>query len=333
MNENNINRNLKDIFNSTFHGKMSFEDFLSLDVQSEYETIALKKRLVYVPSPKLRLIHRFINKTILEFADCNKNVVFSYRKGVSTRDAVEKHSGNTYIFQTDLTHFFNNIRKSNVVKSLKKQLSSVPIKDIDKFIGVIADLVVIDDHIPAGFSTSPLLSNICLFDFDNDLEKYCLSNNLKYTRYSDDLIISGSSIDFTTTIEAIIEMFLKKNVNNDLSINEAKTKIHKIGHNFKILGFNILPNGIVTIPSADKKQVESLLYFFLTDEKKFEDFFLGFTDKIKQDSDDKTVREKAISMLSGKLIAFNAMDKKYIAKLRRKYGNTVIEMFIRKSVT
>lgn len=50
------------------------------------------------------------------------------------------------------------------------------------------------------------------------------------------------------------------------------------------------------------------------------------------ESDDKPIRERALGTLSGKLIAFNSMDKQYVSKLRRKYGNTVVDMFIRKSV-
>ncbi|MCG7555285.1 reverse transcriptase family protein [Pseudoalteromonas sp. Of11M-6] len=333
MNNESTKRSLKDIFSSTFHDKMSFDDFLRLDVNREFKTINLRKRLVYAPSAKLKQVHRFINKTILEFADCNTNVVFSYRKGVSTRDAVEIHSHSNYIFQTDLSKFFNNIHRDDVMTALKSQLSNAPVSDIDLFIEKIVDLVVIDDHIPAGFSTSPLLSNICLFRFDNALEAYCEANELKYTRYSDDLIVSGSLNDFTESIETVIDNLLIEHVNNSLCINKAKTKTHKVGHSFKILGFNILPNGVVTIPSPDKKEVESLLYFFLTDDQKFEDFFKKCADSKTPETDDKTIRERAIGMLSGKLIAFNAMDKQYVAKLRRKYGNTVIDMFIRKSVT
>ncbi|NBK99444.1 MAG: RNA-directed DNA polymerase [Erysipelotrichia bacterium] len=311
---------------------MSFEEFLRLDVKNEFHRIDLKKRIIYAPSLKLKQIHRFINKTVLEFADYNSDVVFSYRKGVSIRDAVEKHSSNNIFFQTDFSNFYRSIHLSNVESSLNNQLSDTLISDIGFYINRIIELTVVDNHIPAGFATSPLLSNICLFDFDKELLKYCNDNNLTYTRYSDDIIISGVNDVFVESIKDLIKNLLAKYVNKDIHLNDSKTRINKKGHSFKLLGFSILPNGMVTIPSRDKKEVELLLYFYLTDNSKFENYFSTIADNKKLGSGDKSLREYAINSLSGKLIAFNSMDKCYISKLRRKYGNTVIDMFIRKSV-
>ena len=311
---------------------MTFDEFIAFEVTNEYKLINLKKRAVYAPSAKLKQVHRFLNSTILEYADFNKDVVFSYRKGFSTRNAVEKHANNSFFFQTDISNFYGNIHQENVIHSLSEQLTHIPISDIEDYLEKIIKLVVVDNHIPAGFSTSPLLSNICLFHFDNALLNYCQDNSLIYTRYSDDLIISGKSEDFTSKISPVIEGLLKEKINSVISLNTAKTKIHKKGHNFKLLGFSILPNGIVTIPSADKKLVESMLYFFLVDQSKFENYVESALKPKLTELGDKSFREYGIRSLSGKLIAFNSMDKKYISKLRTKYGNTLIDMFIRKSV-
>ncbi|WP_281175787.1 reverse transcriptase family protein [Catenovulum maritimum] len=305
---------------------------MQIDVNGEFQKINLKKRTVYAPTPKLKLLHRFINNTVLEFADYNADVVFSYRKGVSIRNAVEKHSHNNFFFQTDLSNFYGNIHQSEVQTALMNQLKNTPVLDVEKYIQRIVELVIVDDHIPAGFSTSPLLSNICLFSFDNELLKYCQAHDLTYTRYSDDLIISGQTNEFAGDIEPVINNLLAEYVNTGISINKSKTKLHKKGHKFKLLGFSILPNGVVTIPSADKKEIESLLYFYLTDNNKFENHFKNTQNPKDIESYDKSLREHALGTLSGKLIAFNSMDKQYVSKLRRKYGNTVIDMFIRKSV-
>ena len=91
-----------------------------------------------------------------------------------------------------------------------------------------------------------------------------------------------------------------------------------------------MPNGIVTIPNKDKKSVETMLHFFINDEEKFKDYV---SKNIKSNSDgESSLRDIGISSLSGKLISLNSMDKNYISKLKKKYGNTVIDIFIRKSV-
>jgi RNA-directed DNA polymerase len=327
-----VKRSLKKIFVSTFHEKLSFDEFISLDVSNEYKVLNINKRTVFSASPKLKKIHKFLNKSILEYADFSEEVVFSYRKGFSARDAVEKHANSRFIFQTDISDFYKNIQLENVKTAFTNQLSNIPVSDIDIYIEQIIKLVVVDNHIPAGFSTSPLLSNICLLDFDNALLNYCQDNGLTYTRYSDDLIISADNDVFISKLGSVIEKLLKKNVNSAVCINASKTKSHNIGHSFKILGFSILPNGVVTIPSADKNHVESMIYFFLTDQVRFEKYINDTLKNKKPKLGDKTLREYGIDSLSGKLIAFNSMDKNYVSKLRKKYGNTVVDMFIRKSV-
>lgn len=331
MNEQ-YKRSLREIFISTFHEKISFEEFYSLSVVDEYKVINTKKRKIYSASPKLKLIHKFVNSTVLERAQFNKDVVFSYRKGASTRDSIEQHAKSDYFFQTDISNFYGSIHLADVKFALENRLQDIPVVDIVDHIDRIIELVVVDDHIPAGFSTSPLLSNICLFDFDNALKDYCNRNRLIYTRYADDLIVSGDFEDFTFDIEEIIRDLLKYNVNSEIQLNPSKTKVHKKGHDFKLLGFSILPNGIVTIPSGDKKEVETLLYLYLTDKSKFDDYVSRKFFSKNSDDKGKSVRDYGIASLSGKLIGFNSMDKSYISKLRRKYGNTLIDMFIRKSV-
>ena len=332
MTGENPTRSLEEVFKSIFHNKMSFSELLALNIQENYEKIQFRKRTIYSPSSKLKQIHRFINNSILEYADINRDVVYSYRKGMTARDAILKHSSNEIFFHTDICHFYNNIVLQDVQRSLNNQLSKVPINNINKYIDRILALVVVDGHIPIGFSTSPILSNICLYEFDCALQNFCKENNLEYTRYSDDIIISGSPDGIYGGLPDVVDSLLKSNVNQQLELNKEKTKTYKKGHNFKLLGLNILPNGVVTIPSVDKKEVETLLYFYLTDKEKFDDYFYKYVKIKKVNFGDKTIREHGVNFLSGKLISINSMDKDYISKLKRKYGNTIVDMFVRKSV-
>lgn len=155
---------------------------------------------------------------------------------------------------------------------------------------------------------------------------------MTYTRYSDDIIISsGNEINELETT-SIIQSLLFNFVNNDFIVNDKKTKTYKKGSGNSLLGFNILPNGYVTIPSKDKKEVEILLHFYLTSPKSFEDYIIKNIVNRYKNQEGKSIDEIGKSFLSCKLIGINAMDKKYLTKLRGKYGNTLIEMFMRKTV-
>ncbi|UJQ40393.1 reverse transcriptase domain-containing protein [Vibrio anguillarum] len=325
-------RSLEEVFNSTFHSKLPFSALTELTIDSEFKHKIFNNRDIYLPTDKLKKIHRFVNGSILEYAEINRNVVFSYRKGVSIRDAVEKHTCNKFFFQTDIKNFYGSISKKNISDIFDHRFDMVPISDLDNYRKKLLDLMVINDQLPAGFSTSPMLSNICLFDFDNELEQYCNESHLTYTRYSDDIIISSSEKENLTDLSEFIQSLLYKHVNKETLINDNKTKIVKHGSNVKILGFSILPNGELTISSKDKKEIEILLHFFLNDAEKFNNYIESKLSFKHDDSSDRNAYDSALSSLCGRIVALNSMDKKYLDKLRRKYGNTLIEMFLRKTV-
>lgn len=324
-------RTLSEVFNSTFHNKLKFEDFTQIKIDEEFRFINSTHRQLYAASAKLKKIHRFINGSILEYAKFNDNVVFSYRKGVSIREAVEKHTANGYFFQTDIKNFFGSITGNVVMDVIENQLHDAPISDLHDYNDLLFSLLVINNQIPAGFSTSPILSNLCLFNFDNALEEYCLNHDLIYTRYSDDIIISGNNKDLFLGMTLLVQSLLSKYVGLTVNLNEDKTRFQKRTERVKLLGFYILDNGEVTIPSRDKKEIEILLNFYLNDLEKFDDYVQRKLFQ-KNKSEDKSVRDFGIASLSGRLIGINAMDKKYLLKLRGKYGNTLVDMFLRKSV-
>ncbi|WP_144167474.1 reverse transcriptase family protein [Shewanella algae] len=332
--ENNRNfRTFEEVFNSTFHNRVSFDDFVNGSINTEYSIVKFKNKSIYSPSLNLKKIQRFLNKSILEYALTNERVVFSYRKGASVRDAVEVHSKSKYFFQTDIKNFFGQIKKDVVENIIGTQLGCVPIIDIEEYHDVLLRYLIVDGHVPIGFSTSPIISNLSLFYFDNDLEEYCLKNDFKYTRYADDIIISSTDyeIDLHKTKSLIKSFLLRNNFVGEL-INDKKTRIQVRNGVIKLLGFNILLDGTVTIPSKDKKEVEIMLNFYLNDKSKFDDYVSKLKTRSGRLNEGKSLRENGISSLSGRIIGINAMDKKYIGKLKSKYGNAVIEMFLRKTV-
>ncbi|HIF9061359.1 TPA: reverse transcriptase domain-containing protein [Photobacterium damselae] len=325
-------RRLEEVFASTFHTKLTFHDFLSLNVENEYTKHEINNRIIYAPTKKLKQIHKFIIRTILEYVEYNNNVVYSYSKGTSIRSAVEKHSHNNFFFLTDIKSFYASIKKQNVIDIFNSNNISTPIVDLNLYIDHIIDLMVVDNSLPIGFSTSPILSNLSLFKFDNALEEYCKHANLIYSRYSDDIIISSQNIEQLEDIKIVIQKMLIANLNEYAYINDSKTRIVRKGANFKILGFSILPNGEVTISNKEKKEIETLIYFYINNKDKFIDY-IEKNIKIKIKSNiDKSNYDIGVNYLSGKIIALNSMDKKYLDKLRYKYGNTAIELFLRRTV-
>jgi len=208
-------------------------------------------------------------------------------------------------FQTDIVNFFGSIDRDLVRATILERGVSTPISDFHSHIERVLDLTTVGGVLPMGFSTSPLISNACLTGFDNDLEAYCLSSNLIYTRYADDIIISAQSREHLEGINETVATLLTHYFTGKLQMNYLKSKLTSVGRKVKILGMVILPSGQVAIDMELKKRVEVLLHFYVQNREKFLNI-------IQQDS------EAGIEQLSGYINFINTADNLYLEKLKKK---------------
>lgn len=307
---------LQEAFDSTFHHRFNFDYFLNLNISKEYELLSNAK---LNPSTKLKKYLRFLNNFIFDYVKINTNVVHSYRRDKNTYTAVAPHCHSKFFFQTDIKNFFSNIAQKDVEKILNMYCGDSPINDIYKYKSHLLNVTTIDDVLPVGFPTSPNISNSFLFDFDNALEVYCLKNDIIYTRYADDIILSSNTKDFFPTIQNTISGYLDDLYEERIKINLCKTKRMQKGNKIKILGMVILPSGKISVDIKLKQQIEILFHFYINDKDKFSDYL------IKHYHGD-------FRKISGQLNHINTIDNSYLDKLRKKYGNFIVDSFHYQSV-
>ncbi|WP_082774929.1 reverse transcriptase domain-containing protein [Delftia tsuruhatensis] len=310
------------LFEAMFHGKWSFGDFVSASVQtntiSKSFTHGGRTRNLLVPSEKLKSFHEFLRLFLLDFLPFNEDVVFSYRKGMSAYDAVIKHAASKSFFVCDIANFFPSIKRDRIRTALLRAKECCPIEDLESVIERILDLVCTDSGLPQGFSTSPVISNSVLLDFDNAFHAYALGEGLEFTRYSDDIIISSRNSEAIQGIEAIVSHCLHDTMGGDFSLHYGKSRLLHSGVKIKLLGMVLLPNGKVSVDANVKDEIEVLIHFYLHDRSKFAD---------KVDGDTR----KAEARLSGLINYVNTIDQSYLDKLRRKFGVTVVDYFLHRS--
>lgn len=312
-------RPLEDLFFAMYRGKQSFEHFAHCRVADLYEAANVNGRLVYKAEKELRAYHRFLNKFLFERLPIVSDVVFSYRKGVNAVDAVERHANSKFYFQTDLKDFFSSLAADDIRRVLYGAADVCVISDLSDWVDRIIELVTINGTLPMGFSTSPAISNACLYSIDRMLHAHCNSSGVIYTRYADDLIFSSADETSLASIYGFVSRALIDDFSGRLIINPAKTKYTRKGGKIKLLGLNILPNGRVTVDMRYKRDIEVRLYYYVKDRERFL--------RLMGEKED----EKAIKKFSGLINYVNTVDPAYLDKLRRKYGSTIVDMFIHKS--
>ncbi|HDK6466679.1 TPA: RNA-directed DNA polymerase [Klebsiella variicola] len=310
---------IKEIFDIYFNNTMDFVDFFSLNKMDHLETKTFKGREIVAYKEgfnKLRLLHRFLNEAIFNRVEIIDDVVFSYRKKVNVFDCVYPHRLNSYIFKTDIKSFFPSFTRNYIQSKLENIFKAFIISDINEYLPKIVDLVSYNDCLPVGFSTSPSLSNILFSDADKKLKKFSASNEYIYTRYSDDLIISSEKEIHKNEMFSSVQQIINSECETFV-LNFDKTKLLKKGGVRKIMGVSILPNGHISVDKTIKNNIETKLHYISK-----------LNNVNSQDPELMEVKR----YLSGMINYISTIDEAYINKLKRKYGSTIVEMFLRKSL-
>lgn len=138
--------------------------------------------------------------------------VFSQR-GSSYIDKARYHLGDDYLINLDIKNFFPTIHYGRIEKLFREAGAR---KDLVK---ALVFLVTYDHHLPLGFSTSPILSNLVVADMDTSLNRYATIKKIKYSRYVDDVTLSSKN-EITSKVES---RFVKIIRGSGFKINDKKT--------------------------------------------------------------------------------------------------------------
>lgn len=313
-------RPLHQLFDAMYHGKHRFEEFLDLRPEEHYSPVRWKSRTIYKPSQVLKEFHTFLNGFLLDHLPVNQSVSFAYRKGATLLQAVVPHARNRAFYQTDLERFFDSITSPLIRSTLEGAVT--PVSDLPEHIDHILDLLTIEGRLPIGYSTSPVLSNACLLDFDEQLAAISRERKWTYTRYADDIIISAHERHAIKNAQEVIESCLASKLGDGFTLNLSKSKLTTIGRKVKLLGLVILPSGAVAIDRDLRNRIESWLHFYVTDRSRLGRIF---------EEERSEGMEEGLQRLSGLVSYAHAADPHYLEKLRAKFGTTVVDSFLRRS--
>ncbi|MDR1931954.1 MAG: reverse transcriptase family protein, partial [Spirochaetales bacterium] len=89
----------------------------------------------------------------------------------------------------DIKDFFPNIKRERVENLFHSLDFYEPVPG--KHAEILSIICTKDNALPQGAATSPAISNIIFGVIDKEIVEICGANNVIYTRYADDLTLSG----------------------------------------------------------------------------------------------------------------------------------------------
>lgn len=219
-----------------------------------------KKRKISEPLPSLKQIQYFILKEIL-YSQKTSRYCKSYIPKKKFREYLKYHSNEKEVLCLDIQDFFPSI-KYPIIHNFFSDLGYA--KDVSDYLAHLCtyhSFAKKDNYnpnnrfLPQGAPTSPYLSNLILKKFDDDVAYFCKENNIKYTRYADDMTFSGESIPKSSLIS-----FVKDKLSHiGLSLNESKTNFMK--QNKPQIVSGVIINKKIQLPKKDRNNIRKVMYF------------------------------------------------------------------------
>ena len=206
------------------------------------------KRLLGIPTVRDRIVQQCLSNIMTPIFDPHFHPSsYGYRVGRSCHQAISKATlfirryNKRHVVDMDLSKCFDTLDHGLIIKFVRKRITDGSILDLIKqFLksGVMIGSTFEDSDIgsPQGGVISPLLSNIYLDEFDQEMMK----RQHRIVRYADDILIFCTSKSGAENALKVASHMLE--VTLKLKVNERKTHIAHSDTGIKFLGVTIGSN-------------------------------------------------------------------------------------------
>lgn len=164
-------------------------------------------RVIEAPKPRMRETQRRLLRRLVPRIPAHP-AARGFEPGSSTAAFAWPHSDRPTVLRVDLEHCFESIGAGRVrrifddvgypahIARLLAELctTSTPADQLGG-IDLTHAALLRRRHLPQGAPTSPHLANLALARVDRRVDGYARAHGLRYTRYGDDLALSGDDID------------------------------------------------------------------------------------------------------------------------------------------
>ncbi|OUC03852.1 hypothetical protein BK784_01365 [Bacillus thuringiensis serovar medellin] len=204
-------------------------------------------REILVPFKNLKEIQRWILHNILYSIDVS-SATTGFKPDSSILENAKPHVNKPCIIKLDIKDFFPSIKFDQVYRIFAYHGYTNEVSYL------LTKLCTYEGYLPQGSPTSPYISNIICLKLDKRFKELCKTLNADFTRYADDITISGGSfiVKYIDTFKSIIE-------SEGFVVNEDKLKVRYSNERQIVTG--IIVNTKLSIPRETKKSLRQQIYY------------------------------------------------------------------------
>jgi RNA-directed DNA polymerase len=255
-------------------------------------------RLISQPTAELKHLQRLLVKNELARLPINDSAV-GYRTGLSIKNHAAPHANAKYLLKLDFKNFFPSIKEDALYYRLRRDAGFSEME-----LWLLVQLLCRWDkteqtlQLSIGAPSSPFISNYLMWEFDGKIGEICNQNNVRYTRYADDLAFSTSSPKILDVIHHEVKELLIKLDYLNLKLNEEKSVNVSKKNNRNLVGLILANDGNSSVGRDKKRIIRATMHHLSMGQLSTED-----TAKLK-----------------GQLAFINAIDPKFVRDICAKYG-------------
>jgi retron-type reverse transcriptase len=237
------------------------------------------------------------------------SAAMAYRKRRSITTNAAKHASNRFLLKLDFKDFFHSITAADLEAFLAER------EDIDLYaedIGHLKKILFWNRRregrliMSIGAPSSPMLSNILMYEFDKKVQAFCTKKKVKYSRYADDLTFSTNRANVLREVEVQVAEICKRMEHPRLQLNAEKTVHASRGGARRVTGLVLTNQGTVSLGHDRKRLIRAQVHHFLCGRL----------------SPDEAAK------LRGMLAFVNSAEPSFIQTLRSHYGSEQIDRII-----
>jgi RNA-directed DNA polymerase len=206
-------------------------------------------RRIDVPKPSLMAVQRWILREVLSKQPLHEACI-GFVPGRSVKDHVLPHVQSLFALKMDLKDFFPSIQRTRVMRYFEL-LGYAP-----NMAFFLSKIVTLDDRLPQGAPTSPMIANLLASTLDHRLAALASALGLRYSRYADDLVFSGDEPlgrSHASFVEAIAR-------DEGFWINDKKTRWFGPDETRRFVGLAVR-QGRIRVPRAFRRKVIQQIHY------------------------------------------------------------------------
>lgn len=267
------------------------------------------ERIIAQPSRELKVLQRFLIDQFLNDLPVHA-AAMAYVENRNIFDNANAHRDGAAILKLDFKDYFPSIRVSDWVTYVR---NNKPEWDTDNNLSYMNRIIFWGQGgsrpkcLSIGAPTSPIISNIIMYDLDVLFVEEALRCKAVYTRYADDITVSADSIEQIISVEKFIRAQIKITKHPKLKMNEAKRGIYTKGQKRLVTGLVLTPEGNISIGRQRKRAISALIHKFTLSLLSLEE----------------------IGYLKGMLGFTIANEPQFVNRMREKYGDGVVNQILR----